>query len=165
MDGAQLYDDDIVTWAEEQAAALRALATRPDLSNALDWANLIEEIESLGRREWKEVESQIRNALRHIVKGCCDPDCLSRQAWSVETAAFLDEVRNEYRPSMRRLIDLDRVWKRAFARAMDELRPYGVVVPPGIPMLSPFSLDDILSLSFTYEVAVAKLGRLAGATH
>ncbi len=34
MDRPSLYDDDIVTWAEEQAAALRALAARGDLSNA-----------------------------------------------------------------------------------------------------------------------------------
>jgi len=44
MDAATLYRDDIVAWAERQAAALRALALRPELSNAVDWANLIEEM-------------------------------------------------------------------------------------------------------------------------
>jgi hypothetical protein len=77
MDTATLYDDDIVTWSERQAAALRALAARPELSNAVDWDNVIEEIECLGRSEWKGVASQIRNALAHILKGYCDPDSLS----------------------------------------------------------------------------------------
>ncbi len=49
MDQPTLYDDDIVTWADEQVAALRALAARSDLSNAVDWENVIEEIESVGR--------------------------------------------------------------------------------------------------------------------
>jgi hypothetical protein len=77
MDTATLCDDDIVTWSERQAAALRALAARPELSNAVDWDNVIEEIECLGRSEWKGVASQIRNALAHILKGYCDPDSLS----------------------------------------------------------------------------------------
>ena len=45
---ATLYDDDIVTWAEQQAAALRELAAKPELANAVDWENLIEEVETLG---------------------------------------------------------------------------------------------------------------------
>ena len=46
MDQPSLYDDDIVTWAEQQAAAVRALASRPDLSNALDWENVAARFEN-----------------------------------------------------------------------------------------------------------------------
>ena len=157
---ASLYDDDVVTWSEQQATALRSLAAKPELSNAVDWANVIEEIEGLGRSERKEVESLIRNALRHILKGYCDPDSLSRQAWSIETAGFLDDARSEFRNSMRSQIDVDRAWQRAFARACDELRPYGVLIPPGIPARSPFRLDDILAPSFTFDRAVTSLHEL-----
>jgi hypothetical protein len=157
MDSATLYDDDILTWSEQQAAALRSLAARPDLSNAVDWGNVIEEIECLGRSEWKAVESQIRNALTHIIKAYCDPDSLSRQAWSAETSAFLDEARTEFRPSMRQQLDMERAWLRAFKRAVEDLRPYGVRIPPGIPPRSPFSLDEILSEAFSYETALKAL--------
>src|SRR5918993_3808711 len=109
MDTATLYDDDIVTWSERQAAALRALAARPDLSNAVDWDNVIEEIECLERSEWKGVASQIRNALAHILKGYCDPDSLSRVAWSIETSNSLREARDDFRNSMREHIDMDTV--------------------------------------------------------
>ena len=160
MDATDLYSDDVVTWSEQQASALRRLAARPELSNAVDWANVIEEIETLGRSEWKEVESHIRNALRHILKGYCDPDSLSRQAWSVETSTFLDEARSEFRNSMRKQIDVDRAWQRAFKRACDELLPYGVTVPPRIPTQSPFTLDELLSDAFTYDIGIATLHRL-----
>ena len=41
MDTSTLYNDDIVTWAEQQASALRQLAAKPELSNAVDWENLL----------------------------------------------------------------------------------------------------------------------------
>jgi hypothetical protein len=43
-----LYDEDFVAWAQEQAAALRA-AARAGSNLRLDWQNLAEEIEDLGK--------------------------------------------------------------------------------------------------------------------
>lgn len=157
MDTATLYDDDIVTWAEQQAAALRELASRPELSNAVDWDNVIEEIECLGRSEWKGVASQIRNALTHVLKGYCDPGSLSRVAWSSEVMGFLDDARSDFRNSMRQNIDLDDVWQKAFRRAVNDLRLYKITIPPGIPERCPFTLDEILDEAFTYDFALAKL--------
>src|ERR687884_1012100 len=53
MGEASLYETDILAWTEQQAAALRDLAGRRDLPNALDLENVIEEIETLGRNELK----------------------------------------------------------------------------------------------------------------
>ncbi len=57
-DQPSLYDEDVVAWAEQQAAALRALGARPDLSNALDWENVIEEVESVGLSEIRAFEER-----------------------------------------------------------------------------------------------------------
>ena len=157
MASPDLYDDDVVTWSEQQAAALRSLAARPELSSAVDWANVIEEIECLGRSEIKGVESQLRNALCHILKGFCDPDSLSREAWSADTVVFLDEARADFKSSMRQGIDLDRAWTRAFRLASEQLRPYRVIVPPGIPKRCPFSLAEMLGEDFTFGKAVRTL--------
>ena len=44
------YNDDLVLWAEDQAFALRnAARVVPNL--AIDWENIAEEIEALGRSE------------------------------------------------------------------------------------------------------------------
>ena len=48
MGDRTLYDEDILVWSEQQAAALRSLASRLDLPNELDLANVIEEIEDVG---------------------------------------------------------------------------------------------------------------------
>jgi hypothetical protein len=59
MADSSLYDEDILIWSEQQAAALRSLANRRDLPNELDLANVIEEIEDVGRSEFHTVESLI----------------------------------------------------------------------------------------------------------
>ena len=41
-----LYDTDILLWSEQQAELLRRRA-----ANALDWDNLVEEVEAVGRSE------------------------------------------------------------------------------------------------------------------
>ena len=51
MGDRSLYDEDILVWSEQQAAALRSMASRRDLPNELDLANVIEEIEDVGRSE------------------------------------------------------------------------------------------------------------------
>jgi hypothetical protein len=57
-----LYEQDFFLWTKEQAAALR-LAKNSNLP--LDWENLAEEIESLGKSDRRELRSQIRRILRH----------------------------------------------------------------------------------------------------
>jgi hypothetical protein len=162
MDNATLYDDDIVTWSEQQAAALRELASKPELSNAVDWGNVIEEIECLGRSEWKGVAGHLRNALAHVLKEVCDPDSFSRRAWAVETNNSLLEARDEFRDSMRQHIDIHAVWSRAFKQTAQSLEPYGVAIPPGIPSQCPFTLDDILAETFDHRRAVARLHEMLG---
>jgi hypothetical protein len=151
-----LYETDIVTWSERQVAELRRLAaTAP--SNAIDWDNVIEEIECVGRSELVTVESLLENALLHVLKGVCDPGSLSRVAWSVETAGFLRQARKRYRPSMRRSLEVDEIWQDAFKGASDSLSAHRVSIPPGIPVTCPFTLDEILAESFTYDAAVRRL--------
>lgn len=160
MDTPTLYDDDIVTWAEQQAAALRELAARPELSNAVDWENVIEEVECLGRSEWKGVASHLRNALAHVLKAVCDPGSMSRVAWGVETSNSLREAREDYRPSMRQNMDMEAIWRNAFRQASDALLPYKVTIPPRLPDRCPFTLDEMLDDGFTYDSGVRTLYEL-----
>jgi hypothetical protein len=96
-----LYDEDFVLWTEEQAAALR----RAKGSNLpLDWENLAEEIESLGKSDRRELRSQITRILRHLLKLEASPAAEPRAGWR----ATIDEARTEIEgvledsPSLRR---------------------------------------------------------------
>ena len=85
---AALYDEDILVWSEQQAAALRSLASRRDLPNELDLANVIEEIEDVGRSEFHTVESLIENILTHLVLLAADPDAPATRGWIAEVTAM-----------------------------------------------------------------------------
>jgi Domain of unknown function DUF29 len=73
MGDDSLYDEDVLAWAEQQAAALRRLGSRRDLPNELDLSNVIEEIEDVGKSEFHAVESLIENILIHLMLLWVDP--------------------------------------------------------------------------------------------
>jgi hypothetical protein len=78
-----LYERDFVRWTEEQAAALRAAA--PLGTNLpLDWENLAEEIDGLGRSLRRELRSRIATIIEHLIKLECSPAADPRRVW-IET--------------------------------------------------------------------------------
>lgn len=58
-----LYERDFVAWCEDTAAKLRMR----DINN-LDFDNLIEEVESLGRSDRRELKNRLTVLLAHIFK-------------------------------------------------------------------------------------------------
>jgi hypothetical protein len=58
-----LYDHDYLLWTEETVAKLKARDF-----NQVDIENLIEEIESLGRSEKRELQSRLKTLLEHLLK-------------------------------------------------------------------------------------------------
>ena len=83
-----LYGEDFVRWTEEQAAALRRAK---DSTLPLDWENLAEEIESLGKSDRRELRSQITRILRHLLKLEASPAAEPRAGWR----ATIREARSE----------------------------------------------------------------------
>ncbi|TMJ57093.1 MAG: DUF29 domain-containing protein [Alphaproteobacteria bacterium] len=77
---AQLYDEDFVRWTEEQSSALRD-AARVDTNLPLDWENLAEEIESLGRSQRHELRSRLAVILEHLIKLEHSPAIDPRAGW------------------------------------------------------------------------------------
>ena len=65
MNVSDLYNSDFVLWTEQQAEALRHVT---GATNSLDLINLAEEIEGLGRRDVREVESLTRQIMDHLLK-------------------------------------------------------------------------------------------------
>jgi Domain of unknown function DUF29 len=63
------YESDLYEWTKEQADALRRRA-----SNALDWDNLAEEIESLGTSNLDQIESRLENLVLHLLKWELQPE-------------------------------------------------------------------------------------------
>ncbi len=121
-----LYEQDFVLWTEEQAAALRRAK---DSNLPLDWGNLAEEIESLGRSDRRELRSQITRVLRHLLMLEISPATEPRAGWR----GTIDEARDEIEgvlddsPSLRREVDglIKKQIGTAAKLAEDDLRQHG----------------------------------------
>ena len=59
----KLYDRDFNLWIEQMATALR----NRDIK-AMDWNNLLEEIEDMGKSEKRSLESYLERLIEHILK-------------------------------------------------------------------------------------------------
>jgi hypothetical protein len=106
-----LYDEDILTWSEQQAENLRRRA-----ANALDWDNLAEEIEDVGRSQLRAVESHLVQALLHDLKVAAWPQSREVPHWRAEARGQRDDARAAFTPSMTQRIDVAVLYRRALRR-------------------------------------------------
>jgi hypothetical protein len=60
---SQLYEDDYYAWIEDQVRALREHSTEE-----VDWENVAEEIEDLGKSEKWSLESHLETLIEHLLK-------------------------------------------------------------------------------------------------
>ena len=137
------YDTDILEWSERQAALLRRRAAGDLVNEAeLDWPNIAEEIESVGRSELSAVKSLLRQALLHMLKAEAWP--LSRDVphWRSEAIRFRQDAADAYAPSMRQKIDVASIYAKA-VRALPETMDGQPPLP--VPAVCPVTLDDLLS--------------------
>ena len=137
-----LYDRDVLAWSERQADLLRRLAAGERLNEAVDWPNVIEEVQDVGRSALRSCRSLLRNALVHLLKLHAWPTSPAAAHWREETANFLDDAEDCFTPSMRQHIDLAELYRRSVrqvrAAAVDASEPRP------LPEACPFVLDDLL---------------------
>ena len=139
------YEEDFYAWTLEQARLLRA----GDLS-AIDVVNLAEEVESLGRRDRRELRSRLTVLLMHLLKWSKQPGLRSR-SWSGtirEQRRQIEQILDDS-PSLRGFAG------ETLAGAYDDARRNAVaetgLAETEFPAVSPFTADDVLSRSFLPE--------------
>jgi hypothetical protein len=135
---SDLYEADVVAWAEAQAEALRA-----GRLDDLDLANLAEEIQGLADRDRRELRSRLRVLVMHLLKWQHQPDQRSH-SWDATIdaqRADLDDLL-ESSPSLRREVPdaLAKVYPRAARSAAKETG----LPPATFPETCPFAPDQIL---------------------
>jgi hypothetical protein len=88
-----LYDTDIVLWSERQSGLLRRRAAGELVNEAeLDWSNIAEEIESLGRNQARELASRIAAVILHLMKLQASPASDPRAGWRDTVQEQRDEI-------------------------------------------------------------------------
>lgn len=137
------YDTDVVAWSERQANALRRRA-----ANEIDWDNVAEEIQDVGRSEINATLSQIDKILRHRLYLIGWPDDLSARQWRAELPDFWRQLRRHYRESMSSRDDApvtDATVREAYVEAKAHCLRHMLTAPTHpLSLDCPWRLGDLL---------------------
>ncbi len=147
-----LYEHDFFLWTQEQATLLRK-GTVVDL----DWSNLAEEIESLGKSEQREVYHRLTRLLEHLLKlhlaACLLPQDMIRagRGWRNTVKVQRLEVTKVLRanPSLRATVPLEIA--EAYAVARLEVDTALAIEEHMIPAVCPWTVEQVLDHEFFPE--------------
>ncbi|MHB1531376.1 DUF29 domain-containing protein [Acidithiobacillus sp.] len=128
---ATLYETDFLAWTEAQAEALR---TRQAAS--LDWVNLLEEVESMGASQRRDLESRLTVLLMHLIKWRWQPEKRST-SWKLTIRGQRREIERllKQSPSLKGYVPevLAEAWNDACEDAEDETGLPMQTFPTGCP--------------------------------
>jgi hypothetical protein len=146
-EAAGLYERDLYTWCMEQAALLRA-----GRLDAIDAANIAEEIESLGNEQENALESSLRLILVHLLKWRYQPRRRTR-SWH----GTIVRERGNYQVRLRKNPGLkpaqDELMRDAYRRARREAAAETGLPLSVFPETCPFSLAQALDDDFLPDAA------------
>ncbi len=150
-----LYERDALAWAEQQADLLRRVASGERVFEAVDWSNVIEEVQDVGLSELRACGSLLVQALTHLLKLHAWPDSQAAAHWRGEVAALLAGARRNFTPFMQRRLMLQELYEDALyglkAGAEASLDPLL------LPTMCPLTLDELLDGRPDIASLVAKL--------
>jgi hypothetical protein len=140
---SDLYDEDILLWSERQSTLLRRIAAGEPVNERPDWANIIEEVESVGRSDLRAVQSLLLQAILHMLKAQAWPNSPSVAAWNSDARLFRVQARDAFSPSMRQRLDIARIYADALTVLPDMMddRP-----PQPLSPTCPMTLDELLGV-------------------
>ena len=104
-----LYERDALAWSERQADLLRRLAAGERLNEAVDWPNVIEEVQDVGLSELRACESLIQQAITHLLKLHAWPGSKAVEHWRDEVGTFLDDAGRRFTPFYAAAHGLERI--------------------------------------------------------
>jgi hypothetical protein len=130
-----LYETDFVQWTEEQAKALREHNAK-----ALDWENLQEEIDNLGKEQINAVHSFLMQIIIYRLKLDYTNEILSRWEWIDEIDDFQDEIERRLTKTLSNKINIEAEYERAKRKV---LKIYDI----NLPDKCPYTFDDLMKIS------------------
>jgi hypothetical protein len=136
------YEEDFYSWTHEQAELLRARKF-----NSLDIPNLIEEIETMGRSEKRELESRLTVLLLHFLKWKYQ-EVRRGRSWQLsidEQRIQFEETLNE-NPGLKP--QLDEILKKAYRLAVIQASRETKISKNVFPETCPWELAQLIAEEF-----------------
>ena len=137
-----LYDDDVIAWAEQQASLLRA-----GRWSELDIDNIAEEIEDVGKSDQRALRSHLLILLVHLLKWAYQPSRRSA-SWrgTIGTQRTAIDEAVEDSPSLQKLLDNDDWLAKTYSRAVKRAEHEAGLT--SLPAELPWTLAQLLDFDF-----------------
>jgi hypothetical protein len=138
----RLYEEDFYAWTQAQAELLR----NGNIHKA-DIANILEEIETLGRKEVAELRSRLKVLVQHLLKEIYQPEKASR-SWAVTIVNQRQEIARHINdnPSLKpRTVE---IFAQAYADARRLAAAESGLPQDLFPAEAPFSYDQAVDEAF-----------------
>ncbi|BDA82793.1 hypothetical protein Sa4125_03350 [Aureimonas sp. SA4125] len=129
------YEDDVYAWACEQAQLLRLRRF-----DEVDLANVIEEIESVGRAERKGLKSSYRLVIVHLLKWQLQPQRRSR-SWFNTIGRERDGIENDENDSASLAAQAVDIVTEVYSSARRQAARETGLPLSALPATCPYSLD------------------------
>ena len=142
MDNFSLYNQDFYAWTQQQAKALEQ-----KLIVELDWQHLQEEIQSLGRHEYRELISRLGVLIGHLLKWEYQPEQRSR-SWFLTIREQRRAIQRHLRQNPSLKSRITEAMLDAFEAGVDlALRETNLPLRT-FPENCPYLFDDIIADNF-----------------
>ena len=136
------HEEDLYAWSLEQAALLRARRVE-----GLDWDHLAEEIESMGGRDRRELESRLCVILLHLLKWQSQPELRGASCrQSLRTQRREIRMLLKQSPSLRRQVP--QLMHEAYADAIKDAVDETGLPADRFPADCPYASDDVLAEAY-----------------
>ena len=137
-----LYESDFVKWSDTMAALMRDRHF-----DQVDWENVIEEIESLGRNDKRALKSQMVRVMMHMLKWDYQQELRSR-SWILSIVQGQGEISDLIRDSPSLASYLESSLVLCYRQAVKEASAETGLTPKTFPEDCPYTLVEILSREF-----------------
>jgi hypothetical protein len=140
-----LYEADYLKWIETTAQKLRVR----DYSN-IDWENLIEEIEDIGRSECRSLENNLIVVLTHLLKWQYQPDFRSG-SWKGSIVEHRRRIRKALKESPSLKSYLEEVFAECYLDAVEQASAETELPVETFPGECLYTSAEVLDSNFLLE--------------
>ena len=137
------HEKDLYAWTQEQAQLLKS-----GQLHQIDWQNIAEEIEDIGRCEKRQLESRLEILIMHLLKWQFQPNLRSR-SWQLTI--------KEQRLRLEKLLQKNPSLQPYLTEAIEDVYPLATISAERetglslFPETCPYTLAEILSPEFLPE--------------
>ncbi|NJL19702.1 MAG: DUF29 domain-containing protein [Leptolyngbyaceae cyanobacterium SM1_3_5] len=140
-----LYETDYLQWIETTIAQMKQ-----QNYEAIDWENLIDEIESMARSDRRSLKSNLVVLLTHLLKWQFQSECRS-SSWQASIVEHRRRVRDLLKDSPSLKPFLEEVFAECYENAIDQASAETGLPESTFPRSCPYTSTQVLEAGFLPE--------------